>query len=79
MSIDLKIIFLISLFLFFFTDETPSEKSLQSVKDLIQFGIDSNHIHSNYTLIGHRQGMLTQCPGNKLFDIIKTWPHWRNV
>lgn len=62
-----------------YTYEIPSDKALQSVKDLIQFGIDSNHIQSNYTLIGHRQSMPTPCPGDKLFDIIKTWQHWRNV
>ena len=30
----------------------------------------------NYTLHGHRDGGSTACPGQKLYDHIKKWPHY---
>ena len=31
---------------------------------------------TNYTLHGHRDAGCTDCPGQKLYDLIRTWPHY---
>lgn len=49
---------------------------LQAVQKLIQSGVEEGYIAKNYTLLGHRQVRDTECPGQKLFDEIKTWPHF---
>jgi hypothetical protein len=48
------------------------------VELLIECGVESNKINGDYQLIGHRQSTAssTVCPGDKLFDEIKYWPHW---
>jgi len=31
---------------------------------------------SNYTLHGHRDGDCTECPGQKFYELVRTWPHY---
>lgn len=62
-----------------YMDAVPTQQSLKAVQDLIKEGVQTNEIKQNYRLIGHRQGVATLCPGDKLFDIIKTWPNWVDV
>lgn len=52
---------------------------LNSVKKLITYGISSGHIHSNYTLLGHRQVRNTECPGERLFNEISKWPKFSSA
>uniref|UniRef100_A0A336M4T7 CSON009787 protein n=1 Tax=Culicoides sonorensis TaxID=179676 RepID=A0A336M4T7_CULSO len=40
-------------------------------------GVSLGHVSSSYGLIGHRQAIATDCPGNRLFTEIKTWPNFR--
>ncbi|KAK2139603.1 hypothetical protein LSH36_1696g00014 [Paralvinella palmiformis] len=54
----------------------PTWKALDAVKTLIQCGVDQNMIKPDYELFGHRDGRRTDCPGNALYDIIQTWPHY---
>lgn len=49
---------------------------LEAVNDLIDFGIQNGNIKPDYKLLVHRQVRETECPGQKLFDEIKTWEHW---
>uniref|UniRef100_T1E305 Peptidoglycan-recognition protein n=1 Tax=Psorophora albipes TaxID=869069 RepID=T1E305_9DIPT len=56
--------------------DLPSEKMIAAVESLIEYGVRNNIIASNYTLIGHRQTRPTECPGDRLFEEIKTWPHF---
>ncbi|XP_069684132.1 peptidoglycan-recognition protein SB1-like [Periplaneta americana] len=62
-----------------FTNKLPTAKMLQLAKSLINCGVKRNSIAANYTLLGHRQVRITDCPGNALFKEIKTWPHWKNI
>lgn len=59
-----------------FSDTEPSEAQLSATKKLISDGVNSGEISRNYQLIGHRQSKPTECPGDKLFNIVKTWPHF---
>jgi peptidoglycan-recognition protein LB len=49
---------------------------LQAAKNLIEYGILNNNVASNYTLYGHRQARKTECPGDRLFNEIKSWTHF---
>lgn len=53
-----------------------SESAKQAVKNLIACGISGGKIQTNYKLLGHRQTKATACPGDKLYQEIKTWPKW---
>jgi N-acetylmuramoyl-L-alanine amidase len=59
-----------------FMNAVPNRKALDAVKKLIACGQPSR-ISSSYSLHGHRDGVCTQCPGDKLYSLIKTWPRFK--
>lgn len=59
-----------------FNKVTPPEEQLKAFKNLLQWGIDSQKLDENYKLFGHRQFSPTSSPGQILYDIIKSYPHW---
>jgi hypothetical protein len=52
---------------------------LQAAKNLIAYAIENNHLAANYTLYGHRQARNTECPGDRLFNEIRAWDHFKLV
>ncbi|CAG9559122.1 unnamed protein product [Danaus chrysippus] len=58
--------------------EEPPEAMLESTKALIETGVLNGKVSSTYKLVGHKQVMATECPGNALFNIISEWPHFSN-
>ncbi|XP_033220942.1 uncharacterized protein LOC117175344 [Belonocnema kinseyi] len=61
-----------------FTNREPNSAAIGALKELLQYGVTLGEIKSDYYLIGHRQASSTNCPGNKLYNLIKTWPHWES-
>ncbi|XP_060516218.1 peptidoglycan recognition protein 3-like [Cylas formicarius] len=59
-----------------FQNNVPSSIQISALRSLISCGTDLGKIDQNYRLIGHRQGGSTDCPGNKLQEILKTMPHF---
>ncbi|XP_031618295.1 peptidoglycan recognition protein-like [Contarinia nasturtii] len=59
----------------------PSHQQLHSAHGLIEVGVEKNHIISDYDLYGQSQLLSRNdnSPGTLLFDIIKTWYHWKRV
>ncbi|XP_026476995.1 peptidoglycan-recognition protein LB-like [Ctenocephalides felis] len=57
------------------SDKLPSQAMLTAVKNLISCGVAEGHLKKDYVLLGHRQAVSTECPGNKLYAEISTWPH----
>lgn len=49
---------------------------LQTAHNLIKYSLDSGILIRNYMVMGHRQVRETECPGQRLFDEIKTWDHF---
>lgn len=47
---------------------------LQATQGLIAYAVDQGYLARNYALYGHRQVRATECPGDALFNEIKTWP-----
>lgn len=64
--------------LIFSTAQLPNSSALNAAKELIKCGIDLNKIctEDEYILIGHKQVASTECPGQALYNEIKTWPRY---
>jgi N-acetylmuramoyl-L-alanine amidase len=59
-----------------YTDHLPLDRALSAVQKLIACSVTKGKLATNYTLHGHRDGGRTTCPGQKLYDLIRTWPHY---
>uniref|UniRef100_A0A6M2DXC1 Peptidoglycan-recognition protein n=1 Tax=Xenopsylla cheopis TaxID=163159 RepID=A0A6M2DXC1_XENCH len=57
--------------------QLPSDKMLAAVRNLIDCGVQEGYLRKNYTLHGHLQVRNTECPGQKLYEEIKTWPNYK--
>lgn len=61
-----------------FMDHLPNESILNAVKQLIQCGVANHKVVADYKLRGHRDVGQTACPGTKLYELVRTWPHYNN-
>ncbi|XP_043946840.1 peptidoglycan-recognition protein LB isoform X2 [Drosophila biarmipes] len=59
--------------------ELPPKQMLDAAKSLIAFGVFKGYIDPAYKLLGHRQVRDTECPGDRLFAEIQTWPHFTQL
>jgi peptidoglycan-recognition protein LB len=59
--------------------ELPSKQMLAAVKAFIEHSVDSGRLATSYKLLGHRQVRDTECPGERLFDEITSWPHFSSI
>lgn len=57
-------------------DRTPNKAAVDAIDDLISYGVQNGQIKNDYKLLGHRQTWQTNCPGNRLYTMIQSWPHW---
>ncbi|XP_075218355.1 peptidoglycan-recognition protein SB1-like [Lycorma delicatula] len=60
-----------------YTKTDPSTEMQDKAQALIEFGVQNNYIQKDYPLYGHRQLGSTSCPGDKFYETLKTWPHWK--
>ncbi|XP_049767822.1 peptidoglycan-recognition protein LC-like [Schistocerca cancellata] len=56
--------------------ELPTHDMLELAWSLIRCGVARGSISDTYKLVGHRQVRDTECPGDRLYQEIQTWPHW---
>lgn len=56
--------------------EVPPAQQRKTAMALIAAGVELGYIKSDYKLLGHRQVRATECPGDALFNEIKTWDHF---
>ncbi|XP_056006487.1 peptidoglycan-recognition protein SC2-like isoform X7 [Ostrea edulis] len=59
-----------------FMHRKPNNAALNAIKNLIQCGIDTGYVTSGYSLYGHRDVGTTDCPGDDLYNEIRTWSHY---
>ncbi|XP_033223719.1 peptidoglycan-recognition protein LC-like [Belonocnema kinseyi] len=59
-----------------FNDFIPPKNQLHAAQKLIELGVKEGKITEDYILLGHRQVAKTLSPGDALYKIIQTWPHW---
>ncbi|XP_061044565.1 N-acetylmuramoyl-L-alanine amidase isoform X2 [Eubalaena glacialis] len=64
-----------------YTAELPAEAALRAVRDeLPRCAVRAGVLRPGYALLGHRQLVRTDCPGDALFNLLRTWPHFdKNV
>ncbi|XP_063896610.1 peptidoglycan-recognition protein LB [Helicoverpa armigera] len=56
--------------------EVPPAEQRKTAMALIAAGVELGYIKPDYKLVGHRQVRATECPGDALFNEIKTWDHY---
>ncbi|XP_077997731.1 peptidoglycan-recognition protein SC2-like [Glandiceps talaboti] len=59
-----------------FMDVLPDKAALEATHKFLAHCVEQKKLSEDYILYGHRQARPTECPGNALFEHIKTWPHW---
>nr|QCQ73737.1 peptidoglycan recognition protein [Bombus impetuosus] len=59
-----------------FNTVIPPKSQLYAAQRLIELGIENGKIAPDYKLLGHRQVSRTLSPGDALYSVIQTWPHW---
>lgn len=63
-----------------YTGSLPSEAALTTVRDLLpSCAVRAGLLRPDYKVLGHRQLVRTACPGNALFNLLRTWPHFTEV
>ncbi|XP_003511339.1 peptidoglycan recognition protein 4 [Cricetulus griseus] len=65
-------------FLGLFTGSSPNAAALEAAQDLIQCAVDKGYLTPDYLLMGHSDVSNTLSPGQALYNIIKTWPHFKH-
>ena len=59
-----------------FFNQLPNNLALDAAKDIISCGVERGTIKVNYLLQGHRDGSVTDCPGDSLYNYIRTWANY---
>ncbi|KAL3891999.1 hypothetical protein ACJMK2_004239 [Sinanodonta woodiana] len=63
-----------------FDDVLPIDPALNAIKSIITCGVRIGKISPDYNLCGHRDASPNfTSPGNKLYTLMKTWPHYSNL
>ncbi|XP_012414572.1 peptidoglycan recognition protein 3 [Trichechus manatus latirostris] len=61
-----------------FTERVPNNAALEAAQNLIQCAVDEGYLVTDYLLVGHSDVVNTLSPGKALYNIIKTWPHFKH-
>nr|XP_003478963.3 peptidoglycan recognition protein 3 isoform X1 [Cavia porcellus] len=61
-----------------FVEKPPNAVALKAAQDLIQCAVVKGHLVPDYLLLGHSDVVDTLSPGKALYNIIKTWPHFKH-
>ncbi|XP_062961909.1 peptidoglycan recognition protein 3 [Cynocephalus volans] len=60
-----------------FVEKPPNAESLEAAQDLIQCAVVEGYLTPNYLLVGHSDVANILSPGQALYNIIRTWPHFK--
>lgn len=61
-----------------FVEKPPNAAALEAAQDLIQCAVAKGYLAPNYLLLGHSDVADTLSPGQALYSIIRTWPHFKH-
>nr|XP_040143520.1 peptidoglycan recognition protein 3 [Ictidomys tridecemlineatus]XP_040143521.1 peptidoglycan recognition protein 3 [Ictidomys tridecemlineatus] len=61
-----------------FVEKPPNAASLDTAQVLIQCAVVKGYLDPNYLLVGHSDVANLLSPGQALYNIIKTWPHFKH-
>ncbi|XP_023572881.1 N-acetylmuramoyl-L-alanine amidase [Octodon degus] len=63
-----------------YTKTLPSKAALHTVRDTLpSCAVRAGLLRSDYQVLGHRQLVHTDCPGDAFFRQLRTWPHFSEV
>ncbi|KAF0877355.1 RASL3 protein, partial [Crocuta crocuta] len=63
-----------------YTAELPAKAALHIVQDVLPgCAVRAGLLRPDYQLLGHRQLVHTDCPGDALFNLLRTWPRFAAV
>lgn len=60
-----------------FSEKPPNAAALGAAQALIQCGLDEGYLAPSYLLVGHSDVSNILSPGKALYNIISTWPHFK--
>ncbi|XP_012668459.1 peptidoglycan recognition protein 4 [Otolemur garnettii] len=61
-----------------FTGSPPNAAALEAAQALIQCAVVKGYLAPDYLLVGHSDVTSTLSPGQALYNIISTWPHFKH-
>ncbi|XP_023443319.1 peptidoglycan recognition protein 4 [Dasypus novemcinctus] len=61
-----------------FSGTPPNAAALEAAQNLIQCAVDKKYLSPNYLLVGQMDVRNTLSPGQALYNIIRTWPHFKH-
>ncbi|ELW47343.1 Peptidoglycan recognition protein 3 [Tupaia chinensis] len=56
----------------------PNAAALEAAQDLIHCAVEKGYLTPNYLLVGHSDVTNILSPGQALYNIISTWPHFKH-
>ena len=59
-----------------FMTSLPNQAALDAVNNMIKCAVKLNKLTPDFKLYGHRDVGTTACPGDDLYRLIETWPHF---
>lgn len=59
-----------------FDKSEPTQLQLRGCELLLEEGVRLMKLSPKYQVYGHRQLLATQSPGDRLYNIIRTWSHF---
>uniref|UniRef100_A0A2K5TR02 Peptidoglycan recognition protein 3 n=1 Tax=Macaca fascicularis TaxID=9541 RepID=A0A2K5TR02_MACFA len=65
-------------FIGYFVEKPPNAAALEAAQDLIQCAVVEGYLTPNYLLVGHSDVVSILSPGQALYNIISTWPHFKH-
>ncbi|XP_028010032.2 peptidoglycan recognition protein 3 isoform X1 [Eptesicus fuscus] len=60
-----------------FVEKPPNAAALEAAQSLIQCAVDQGYLAPNYLLVGHSDVSEILSPGKALYNIISSWPHFK--
>ncbi|XP_004520320.1 peptidoglycan-recognition protein SC2-like [Ceratitis capitata] len=60
-----------------YNNNRPTAAQINAAKALLATAVSKGQLKSDYALYGHRHFKATECPGNNLYNEIKTWPRFK--
>ncbi|XP_064544357.1 peptidoglycan-recognition protein SD [Drosophila montana] len=62
-----------------FEEQPPTDAALAAAQSLLDHAVRQGELAQNYQLLGHRQLSATKSPGDALYIVVQSWPHWSSI
>jgi peptidoglycan recognition protein len=59
-----------------FSDYVPYDIALDAADLLLDCGVAAGYLYPDFGLMGHRQAVSTECPGEALYNEMTNWPNF---